>query len=296
MTERQQNPTASDRLLSQNQNAQSGNARPAPPITSLPSIRAYVINLDGAAKRWSHVQQIFAEAGITFTRVPAIDGKTLELEPSIYSEAGYLSLHGRKTNPPEVGCYLSHVRAMRNFLDTDSELALICEDDISFGPELVTVITAILSLPRFWNLLRLSGLSEGCPLNVQPLSPDASLCINLGRVKGAGAYLIDRKGAQALANKLLPMKLPFDHALDREWCYHLTAASIIPYPINQIQKRFGSSIQTYAQPKLSTFRRWLTTYPYQAGNEIMRWLSRGTLFIAVKVRGFKWREQSSVQT
>ena len=275
------------RLLSQNQNSESANARLASPFSSLPSIRAYVINLDGAAKRWSHVQKIFAEAGITFARVPAIDGKTLELEPSIYSEAGYLSLHGRQTNPPEVGCYLSHVRAMRSFLDTDSELALICEDDISFGPELVTVMTAILSLRRFWNLLRLSGLSEGCPLKVQSLSPDASLCINLRRVKGAGAYLIDRKGAQTLVNSLLPMKLPFDHALDREWCHHLTAASVIPYPINQIQKRFGSSIQTYAQPKLSAFRRWLTTYPYQASNEIMRWLCRSTLFLAVKLRSLR---------
>ena len=284
MTEQQQNFIADHRLFSQNQNSESANARVAPPISSLPSIPAYVINLDGAAKRWSHVQKIFAEAGITFSRVPAIDGKTLELEPSIYSEAGYLSLHGRKTNPPEVGCYLSHIRAMRRFLDTDSELALICEDDISFGPELVTTITAILSLPRFWNLLRLSGLSKGRPLKVQPISPRTWLCINLGRVKGAGAYLIDRKGAQVLAKRLLPMKLPFDHALDREWCHHLTAASIIPYPVNQIQKRFGSSIQTYAQPKLSAFRRWLTTYPYQACNEIMRWLCRSALFFAVKVR------------
>jgi glycosyl transferase family 25 len=283
-------------LLPQNQNSESANARAAPRISSLPSIRAYVINLDGAAKRWSHVQKIFAEAEITFSRVPAINGKMLELEPSIYSEAGYLSLHGRKTNPPEVGCYLSHLRAMRSFLDTDSELALICEDDISFGPELVTVIMAILSLPRFWNLLRLSGLSEGCPLKIQPLGQDAWLCINLGRVKGAGAYLIDRKGAQVLVDSLLPMKLPFDHALDREWCHRLIAASIIPYPVNQIQKRFGSSIQTYAQPKLSTFRRWLTTYPYQASNEIMRWLSRSTLFVAVKLRSLRWRDQSPTRT
>src|SRR5689334_18487862 len=102
-------------------------------MSKLPSIPAYVINLDGAAKRWRHVQKIFAEAGISFSRVPAIDGKTLKLEPSIYSEHWYRFRHGRETNPSEVGCYLSHLKAWQWFLETNSELGLICEDDISFG-------------------------------------------------------------------------------------------------------------------------------------------------------------------
>jgi len=265
-------------------------------MSTLPAIRAYVINLEGAAKRWSHVQKIFPEAGITFSRAPAVDGKTLKLEPSIYSEPWYRFLHGRETNPREVGCYLSHLKALQSFLETDSELALICEDDISFGPELVTVIAAVRALPRFWNLLRLSGLSEGCPLKVRQLSPHQWLCINLGRTKGSGAYLIDRKAARALTTRLLPMKLPFDHALDREWCHHFIAASIIPYPINQIQKRFGSSIQTYAEPKLSPLRRWVTTYPYQVCNEMMRWLYRSALFFALKLRCLRARNESVDQT
>jgi glycosyl transferase family 25 len=253
-------------------------------MSRLPAIPTYVINLEGAAKRWKHVQKIFAEAGITFSRVPAIEGNTLRLEPSIYSEGWYRSLHGRETNPREVGCYLSHLKAWQSFLGTGSEHGLICEDDISFSPDFVTVITNVLTLPRFWNLLRLSGLSQGSPLKVRQLSAQQWLCINLGRIKGSGAYLIDRKAAQVLTGRLLPMKLPFDHALDREWCHHLIAASVIPYPINQIQKRFGSSIQTYAEPKLPSYRRWLTTYPYQACNEMMRWVFRAALFLALKLR------------
>ena len=59
---------------------------------------------------------------------------------------------------------------------------------------------------------------------------------------------------------------------------------MIPFPVNQIQKRFGSAIQTYAQPKLSILRRWLTTYPYQAGNEVMRCFYRSALYLTVKWR------------
>jgi len=265
-------------------------------MSKLPAIPAYVINLESAVKRWRHVQKIFADAEIAFSRVPAIDGKTLTLEPSIYSERGYRFLHGRETNPSEVGCYLSHLRAWQSFLETGAEIGLICEDDISFGPELVTVISNVLALPRFWNLLRLSGLSQAAPLKVRQLDSRQWLCINLGRIKGSGGYLIDRKAAQTLASRLLPMKLPFDHALDREWWHRLTAASIIPYPINQIQKRFGSSIQTYAEPKFPRYRRWLTTYPYQACNETMRLLFRSALFIAVKLGYAQSSSQCAVQS
>ncbi len=252
-------------------------------MTNHPSLQAYVINLDGAAKRWKHIQRIFAEAEMTFERVAGIDGKTLQWEPSQYHEPSYRFLHGRVTNPSELGCYLSHLAALRRFLEGDAKFALICEDDITFGPDLPNVLEAALARPLLWNILRLSGLSDGHPLRVDRVWGDYFFCISLDRIKGAGAYLIDRKAAQVFATQLLPMKLPYDHAIDREWFYHLRAAAILPFPVNQKQKRFGSSIQTYAQPKLSNLRRWCTTYPYQAGNELLRWLFRGASYLAIKI-------------
>jgi len=253
-------------------------------MSNLPGIRAYVINLERATKRWTNTQNIFTEAAITFSRVPAIDGKTLRWVPAEYSERWYRCLHGRETNPPEIGCYLSHLNALRAFLGTEAELALICEDDLKFGPELVTLLSAALEGRRFWNVLRLSGLSQGRPLKARRLCGEYSLCINLGRIKGSGAYVIDRRAARVFTSRLLPMVLPYDHAIDREWFHGLTAACIFPVPVIQRQKRFGSEIQTYAQPKLSPFRRWLTTYPYQAFNEIMRCICRGAFFLWVKQR------------
>jgi glycosyl transferase family 25 len=251
--------------------------------THLPAIPVYVINLESATKRWANVQKIFSAAGINFSRVPAIDGKTLEWGPTHYSEGWYRSLHGRETNPPEIACYLSHLEALRVFLETEAELAFICEDDLEFGADLATLLVKALALPRFWNVLRLSGLSAGRPLKVRKFYGDHWLCINSARIKGSGAYLVDRTAARTFLERLLPMMVPYDHALDREWFYGLTAACVSPFPIVQRQKRFGSAIQTYAQSKLPPFRRWLTTYPYQAGNEIARWIFRGALFLWVKL-------------
>jgi glycosyl transferase family 25 len=252
-------------------------------MANFPAIGVYVINLESATKRCSNIRNIFSEAGITFSRVPAIDGKTLKWEPAEYSESWYRCLHGRETNPPEIGCYLSHLKALRTFLETEAELALICEDDLNFGADLATLLSKALAFRRFWNVLRLSGLSAGRPLRVRRFYGDYWFCINIARLKGAGAYVIDRTAARVFTSRLLPMVLPYDHAIDREWFYGLTAACIFPFPIIQRQKRFGSAIQTYAQSKLPSFRRWLTTYPYQAFNEITRWICRGGLFLWVKL-------------
>lgn len=248
-------------------------------MSNLAGLPVFVINLDTAAKRWVNCQRIFAGAGITFSRVPAIDGRTLELKTADYSESRYRRLHGRETNPPEVGCYLSHLQALGLFLETGAELALICEDDLHFEPDFATLLAEALAAPRFWNVLRLSGLSKGRPLKVGRFYRDYWLCINVARIKGSGAYVIDRAAARIFTERLRPMVVPYDHAIDREWFYGLTAACVSPFPIIQRQKRFGSAIQTYAQPKLPAFRRWLTTYPYQAGNELVRWICRGSRFI-----------------
>jgi glycosyl transferase family 25 len=242
-----------------------------------------VINLDGAAKRWSHIEATFTAAGLRFERVPAIDGRALDIRPAQYSEHDYRRRHGRQTNPPEIGCYLSHLKAIATFLETDAELALICEDDVTIGPDIAAVLEKIADAPRDWNILRLTGLSEAHPLGVRPVLAGYFLCINFARFKGTGAYVIDRKAARAFTSELLPMKLPYDHAIDREWLLGLAAASVLPFPITQKQKRFGSSIQTYAQPKLPMWRRCLTTYPYQALNEVSRWIFRAALFLRLKV-------------
>lgn len=248
-----------------------------------PAVIAYVINLESATKRWSHILSTFSEAGINFIRIDAIDGNSVDLRPAVYSENAYRWRHGRETNPPEVGCYLSHLRALEAFLASDAEIALICEDDITVGPDLSVVLTSALTDPRCWNVLRLAGLSEGRPLRVKRLPGGYRLCINLARMKGAGAYLIDRQAAQTFATRLVPMRLPYDHAMDREWFHGLSAACVLPFPINQKQKRFGSSIQTYSKPKLSSIRRCVTTYPYQICNELARWICRGSAFVRVKL-------------
>ncbi|HZJ14203.1 MAG TPA: glycosyltransferase family 25 protein [Chthoniobacteraceae bacterium] len=250
-------------------------------------MRAYFLNLDTALDRRASIEEAFARTSLNLCRIPAIAGDTLSLPVADYSEARFRWFHGRSTNPREVGCYLSHVRAITAFLETGEAHALICEDDIVLRPCFEEVLAIALQHAESWNVLRLTGLSAGRARRMASLGRGYDLCVNFARLKGAGAYVLDRRAASAFANGLLPMWLPFDHAIDREWAFGLRAAYVQPFPISQVEKRFRSSIQSGPSRRLSAARRTLTTYPYQAWNEVSRYICRSLACL-----GWQREEQS----
>lgn len=249
--------------------------RKVSPRPNLRILRAYILNLDSATDRYAHMESQFRKTRISPQRVRAVAGDELTFPHPQYAEGLYRWFHGRDTNPREVGCYLSHVAALRAFLESGESHGLICEDDVTFGDDLERVLESALSQRHSWNILRVSGLGRGTPLRVADLGKGYSLCVSLGRLKGCGAYVVDRQAAEVLARKLLPMRLPFDHAFDREWFFGLSAAYVLPLPVSQTGTTFRSSIQAGPNRKRSAWRRALGTYPYQAANEALRWLCRG---------------------
>ena len=248
------------------------------------TIHTYVINLDRDSSRWKHIQESFQGPFYELSRVSAIDGNELALPSPYFDATRFRLLHGRLVNIYEIACYMSHIKAIQAFLKTNQEHALFCEDDIVVHPELESVIATALQEKNSWNILRLSGLSVGHPIFLKKLTENYSLSLELGRLKGAGAYILDRKAAQSYVKHLVPMWLPWDHAFDREWFFGLKALVITPFPMNQTEDMFPSNIQKNSQPKCSTLQRWCTTYPYQIFNELMRYLLRLSSLIVWMLR------------
>jgi len=142
-------------------------------------MKAFVINLGSATRRWTAMETAFARTPFEIQRIAAVDGATLQFPLEDYAERRFHWFLGRKTNPGEVGCYLSHVLAMRMFLKTNDSHGLICEDDIVLRPEFSEVVAAALLAPQRWNILRLTGLSTGNPVGLGRLCGDYRLCISL---------------------------------------------------------------------------------------------------------------------
>ncbi|MEO8439275.1 MAG: glycosyltransferase family 25 protein [Spartobacteria bacterium] len=245
-------------------------------------MRAFVINLDSATDRWAFIQNSFAGSALVLERVPAIDAAGLRFPDVRFASTRYERFHGRTPNLRELACYLSHLKAIEAFLATDEEHAMIGEDDLVLRPDFDAALAAAMRLARHWNILRLTGLRRGRPAPLIRLCGDYFLCVCLSRLKGAGAYVIDRRAASAFRAKLLPMRLPFDHAFDREWRLRLRAAYIYPFPASQTESPFLSSVQPGTYPKLPTTQRIFSTYPYQAWNESIRYFARGSAFLRFK--------------
>lgn len=249
-------------------------------------MKAYLINLDGAEERLQTSRNTLQQAGFEVQRISAVDGRKLQMPVNNYAQTLYRLFHGKKTIPSEVGCYFSHLLAMRSFLQTDDNVALIVEDDIGADGDSLAVISAALNYADYWDILRLSGLRHGHPLAVAELVSGYRLCVNLARQTGAGAYLVNRRAAQKMLAKMAVMKVPYDHAFDREWFYGLRALSVSPFPFDQRAFEHASQIdatQFHSSPKYPAWQRYWTVFPYRLVNELSRIIVRCARYAYLKL-------------
>jgi len=241
----------------------------------------YYINLERSDARRARMNEMLAMSGLEYQRVPAVDGRDLTLPIKDFDERGYRLRHGRKPNPFEIGCYLSHVECARRLLESQNAHALILEDDVVFPPDMIALLNAALENNELWDLLRLSTVNRGHKYAVKKLNATRSLAVSLTREKGSGAYVINRRAAAWIMEGLRPMRLPFDLAFDSEQFVGLKALFVAPVPVHQTADR-----QSLIQNSLSSYRlsRWnyLTVLPYRSWYETTRFLSRLVQLMAWK--------------
>ena len=231
-----------------------------------------VINLDRAVERRARITKQLLDLGLPWTRLPAVDARQLtDAQRAMLDIPAYHRKHGMATLLGELGCYLSHVEAMRVFLGSDASYALIFEDDVLTGPQLPGVLQSLIEHPNRWDMVRLSAVHSGTPVPVLRLTATHSLSVMLSRCAGSSAYLINRHAAETCVAGLLPMSLPYDHVFDHGWRWGLKVRLVSPPPCqhdNQITTTIVGDPGSPAR-KFHWSRRW-STYVYRLGNELRR--------------------------
>ncbi len=188
--------------------------------TDEPRFRTYVINLDRSTDRWARICQSFASVPeCQVIRISAVD---VQSQPEYarrphYAGFGFLWRMGRKARPQEIGCYASHLRAIRDFLDSGEPWAMICEDDVVPTAQLPEILRWLTEHSDEWELVRLARCREKDFHPLQKLPTGNTLGINIGGFSYAPAYLLNRQGAERLLRRVSCMKLPFDLALYHGW-------------------------------------------------------------------------------
>jgi glycosyl transferase, family 25 len=235
-----------------------------------PQLRAYLINLDRSPERLATMVAQLDAAGLSWQRVVAVDGRDFgELPWAGYDHRAYDHDWGKSHHPGEVGCFLSHVRALQTFLQDGAAFGLILEDDCLFAPDLKHLLDELIERTADWDVVKLSGKHAGLPMTVDRLRNGRRLVALLQRQTSAAAYLVNRRAAQVYVAKLLPMRVPYDHTFDQVWRYGLTLRGVVPLAIRERAPHSTIGYHTAQGAKKIWYRR-AGVFAYRTRTEIRR--------------------------
>ncbi len=90
----------------------------------------YLVSLESDAKRREQLAKLFPVYYKKMTHIKATDGRKLTAKEYYNKIMPYFMATGNLMSPSELGCSLSHMETMRQFLESGQPYALILEDDV----------------------------------------------------------------------------------------------------------------------------------------------------------------------
>jgi glycosyl transferase family 25 len=145
--------------------------------------------------------------------------------------------------PPEVGCYLSHLRLIKQALAAGEQAVFILEDDVQLEPDFAYIISEIEQLPAHVEMVRLMGLKIRKRKIIQPLGEVGH---NLVRPErgwlGTQAYYINRAGMEKVVRYGRIIREPIDKFYDHFWEHGLRVFGVEPHLVFE-KNVTGSTIQ-----------------------------------------------------
>lgn len=175
-------------------------------------MKAYCINLDRRPDRLAHMTTEFGKAGITFERIPAVDGQ----DPEVVVEAASLPLSGRgvRISAGAHGCMQSHREFWRRLVISGDPWGMVFEDDLLLAPD-TAVYLQDGWIPAEADILKLETFAIRIHLAARSLS--ALNNRRLARLHtthlGTGCYIVSAAMAARLLRETIGSGDPVDEFL-----------------------------------------------------------------------------------
>lgn len=205
-------------------------------------VHVYFINLDKSTDRLASIIPKLKSLGYEFTRISGIYGKDIaakEKEKLINRSKYKLFMHNNIGNGT-IGCYLSHLKSWKTFLESEYSYALIFEDDVDFDSKVLkSVIDELVQNASDWDMVNIDINRSGWTKPIKRLAKTNYELVKFRqRVGNSSGYLISRQTAKILLQKALPMLMPLDHYFVRSWEFGLKLRGVTPQIVKQ---DFGDS-------------------------------------------------------
>ena len=190
-------------------------------------LKTYIVNLERSTVRKQYMEDLlkpYSFLDVEF--IKAVDGRQLSdnERDALFDYSKSLKLYGRKLNPGEVGCTLSHRHIYERVSKGDEPYVLVLEDDIKIMRDLNEInlgeVDSVLNVP-FPRVLMLSG--DYVYYKKKPIA-------RIYSALGTYAYMVNKAGAELLSTKVPPCCVADD------WLFYkrkgLKMYAIYPYMID----------------------------------------------------------------
>lgn len=178
-------------------------------------MKVFLINLARAKERLDKMDRQFRGLGIAYERLDATDGASItQADRALMDNERRKRFTEYPLSDNEIGCWLSHRRAMLALLDSGEKMAAVVEDDADLSPDFAAVLRAVAGRkPQFdFIFLHRKFKKNEKFYPCMTLLPDLHMGVVGYAHMGAIAYIVSREGAQ----KFLRYAPRFVHALDKE--------------------------------------------------------------------------------
>lgn len=168
-----------------------------------------LINMDGADARLAHFAQQAEGAGVSFERLPAVNGRALS-EEDVQAHRDPGAIYPLAAG--EIGCALSHRRAWQRIHDSGKIWGVIFEDDACLGPQTGEILAKLPENPERPSIIKLE-CSNGEPLRLGMKNiacAGRSLRPLRGASIGSAAYAITRSACEILLARRAVYAVPLD--------------------------------------------------------------------------------------
>jgi GR25 family glycosyltransferase involved in LPS biosynthesis len=225
----------------------------------------YWINLDRSTNRKNNMEELLRNFNIKNERIPAVDGKNMKQEDF---NKYIINQQTKKCSNYEYACLLSHLKTILKFSQSNYNYALICEDDISldFAKYWDKPISQIVKeSPKNWDIIMLFSTFY------TDVNNDFTLKTINVPIYGSGAYLISKKAALKIINKIYKnnkfILLPNLPCVADDYIYSFVNTYIYKYPyfvskINNDSTIHPKNLENHKKSYHRAVKYWESKYNY----------------------------------
>jgi len=194
----------------------------------------FCLNLKRSPKRRSYMMSQAELLGLEINFVDAIDGQNLKEDTVVQYNSDWRRKLGHPLKINEIGCCLSHQKALRTFLKSNYDFAIILEDDVILAPNLLTVFEACKKIPE-WDVLHL-GIQYDYKgrYTLRTVLDHYNIFVPRKVTRGAYGLAYSRAGAK----KTLKMNEMIHYAFDKQMALSykngIRHLAILPAPIQAL--------------------------------------------------------------